>query len=621
AAGSYRLRAAFTAAGEEAQEDARPLLVVPAPAALALAAGTVALWDPTGASAPALRAAGVPFTAVADPAAAATARVLVIGRGALRPDAAVPGIERVAAGLNLLVLEQGEEALRERFGLRTQVRGERNLHLRSPGHPALAGLDPAWFADWRGAATLVPPWRPAPAPGQPYETRLDWNGFANAEVPRNGNRGAVASVLFEKPVRADVLPLVDGAFDLQYAALAAWRQGAGRVVLCQLDVSGRDRAEPVAALVLNRLLAWLAAAPAPETCRPVRAAGAQAAALCARLGVALAAGEGAPAPGDLLVIAPGHGRRDLLPAVAAGARVLAIGCGQDDLAAAFGDALPWAAGPTRAAFRAAWDEPFLAGCSNADLYLRTWLPGGLAVEGGRDTVRVLRHGAGVVVALQAAPWLLADPARPDLRTSERRAWFLCARVLANLGAAVDGGLLERAGDTRLGSLALDQGWRARLDPGEPYRGGDWTSPAWDERAWPAIRVGEAYNGQLPRTEDHLGVVWYRLRTVIPAGFAGDRPTVLRLGPVDDVCAVWLDGVLLGEVTKASNPKDHWSVVKDWPLPAGLLKPGQEQVLTVRVDNTFRTGGIMAVPQLLVQRPSPYVQDLRADDDPYRYFNW
>lgn len=620
--GELGLSAAFTAPGEEPQEDVRRLrIIAPAPA---LAIAPVALWDPRGDSAPALRRAGVPFTTVADPSAAGEAQVLVIGRGAVDPRTGLPFLDqRAVRGRHVLVLEQGEAALRERFGFHTTVHGERRLQVRVPGHPAMAGLDDGLFADWRGSATLVPPFREAAPPPAAYDLREDWNGFANAHVQRCGNRGTVASVLIEKPCRGDALALVDGGFDLQYTALLELRRGPGRIVFCQLDVSGRDADEPAAALVLQGIVRHLATAAPSAAPRQAMAAGAAAVDLCAALGISAVSAAGRqPGPGDLLVISPGHGLGDIRAAIGRGAHALILGCGGAELAATLGDAIAWADGPTRSAFRERWDEPILAGCSNADLYLRRPLPGGLSAgDGQRDTVRIIRLGEGIAAVCQIAPWEYADPARPDLRTTQRHAWLLASRLLDNLGAAADAGLVARAADGRSGRMPLADGWRGRLDPGERFRGGDWTAPAFDDAAWPAIRVGEAYNGQLPGSADHLGMVWYRLRLRVPADFAADRPTILRLGPVDDVCTVWLDGVRIGEVSKATNPKDHWSVVKDWPVPAGMLRPGAESVLVVQVENTFRTGGIMAVPELRVRRPEPYIQELKADDDPYRYFNW
>jgi hypothetical protein len=38
--------------------------------------------------------------------------------------------------------------------------------------------------------------------------------------------------------------------------------------------------------------------------------------------------------------------------------------------------------------------------------------------------------------------------------------------------------------------------------------------------------------------------------------------ILRLGPVDDQCEVWLGGRRLDSMTKESNPKDRWSMVTE-----------------------------------------------------------
>ena len=58
-------------------------------------------------------------------------------------------------------------------------------------------------------------------------------------------------------------------------------------------------------------------------------------------------------------------------------------------------------------------------------------------------LRVIRHGRGRVVLWQVPPWLIDEQAKPYLRTSKRRANAMAARLLANLGAALNAPVAER----------------------------------------------------------------------------------------------------------------------------------------------------------------------------------
>ena len=54
-----------------------------------------------------------------------------------------------------------------------------------------------------------------------------------------------------------------------------------------------------------------------------------------------------------------------------------------------------------------------------------------------------------------------------------------------------------------------------------------------------------------------GTFWYRLDFFTPAALPKGQ-LELALGAIDDESWVWLNGQFLGEVTKATNPKDYWA---------------------------------------------------------------
>ena len=297
------------------------------------------------------------------------------------------------------------------------------------------GLSEVNLHDWRGAATVVPPYLDIRSIDENDPT-WKWAGFENTRVWRCGNAGSVATVLIEKPDRGNFLPILDGAFDLQYSPLLEYVQGAGRILFCQLDVTGRTESEPAADALCKNLLHYLETVK-PAAVRAVDSAGdARTSDLLKQLGVFA---EGAEKLGDagLLVLGPGGALVDLRHRVENGLDVLCLGLSEAEVQRAFPGLLKLKAGRTVSSMLAGFDNPLLAGISNSELHWRTQ-PTLAAIQdndGSDAALRVMPIGRGVVIFCQAAPWMFDYQKQPYLRTTYRRSTFLVSRLLHNLGAA------------------------------------------------------------------------------------------------------------------------------------------------------------------------------------------
>lgn len=215
--------------------------------------GKIALLDSVGRTEAVLRKAGLAATAQLE----SDTRLLVIGRESLT-EAARQQLrawnlrERVRAGLNVLVFEQTGTQLAD---LPLDDPNARAAFIRAPMHPVLRGLTNADLRHWRGQSDLTEPY--------PRYSRedLSWG----EEFVRWGNRGVVCSFAPEKPQRGNFTVLVDADFDLYLAPLLEWRIGRGRIVFCQLDVTGRYGRDPVPTLLIHRLLTYLTTVPPAST--------------------------------------------------------------------------------------------------------------------------------------------------------------------------------------------------------------------------------------------------------------------------------------------------------------------------------------------------------------------
>ncbi len=471
----YRLTAVFTFEGGLVQVDDLTLTAVAPPAPQA-AVRPVRLYDPKGLTARTLERLGVPYrpTDAARPPAAD--EVVVLGREAVDAATDLAWLPPLAAGARLLVFEQRAATLEGRFGFRVAERGARRLFPRFT-HPVTRAFDADAFRDWSGAATLLPDALEGLPEAETHDPKWRWCGFENTRVWRCGSRGSVASVLLEKPARGDWRALVDGAFDLQYAALLECVEGRGRALFCQLDVTGRTVPEPVADRLVAGLVAYLDGA-RPEARRvTVCGAGAEARALLKDLGVRVGAqAEAAPGAGTLLVVGPGaQAQPDVAAQVARGLNVLCLGLGGEELKA-------WCPVPvetvrTNAYFTRLERPPAeLNGLCNADWAWHGRMDFDALVvpegerEGSNAALRVVRHGKGCVVLWQVPPWRIDEAARPYLRTSKRRANALAARLLANLGAAFETPLAARLAGPQVEEAWLKSYYLDRPEAGDdPYR--------------------------------------------------------------------------------------------------------------------------------------------------------
>jgi len=315
---------------------------------------------------------------------------------------------------------------------------------------------------------------------------VKWCGIDVTRVWRCGNWGSVASVLIEKPVRGDWLPIVDGGFGLQYGLLMEYREGKGMVLFCQLDVTGRTVGDPAAEQLARNIVAYACAwRPGAGPARKALYAGDPAGkAHLEKAGVAVGPYEGGKlSPGDVLIVGPGGGRLPSAQAAAIGqwlkdgGNLLAIGLDEAEA----NRLLPFKVAMRRAEHISAFFEPPgagspLAGIGPPDVHNRDprvlpLVSGGAAAMG--DGVVATASG-GHVAFCQLVPWQFDYARQYDLKRTYRRASFVLTRLLAGMGVAGSTPLLERF---RLPPAAgrAENRWQAGLyldqpeEMDDPYR--------------------------------------------------------------------------------------------------------------------------------------------------------
>ena len=454
AAGSYEIRMTAKFSDGQTQEDHFVINVLPElrPSLDLDSNLKIALFDPKGETTKLLETIGLRPQQIAANSDLSAYDVLVIGKCALAGDGPALDISHVREGLKVIVFEQTSDVLEKRFGFRIEEYGLRQLFPRVPDHPILADVQPENLRDWRGAATILPPrlkyeMRPR------YGPTVEWSGIPVTRVWRCGNRGNVASVLIEKPARGDFLPILDGGFSLQYSPLMEYREGKGLVLFCQLDVTGRTESDPAARILVRNILQYVSAWKPVARRKTVYAGETAGRTFLESMGLPVRSYDGSPLSIDeILMLGPSGGwalAKDPAAITAflkAGGNLLAIGLGQEDVAAL----LPFKVTMRTGEHISSFFEPFglgslLAGIGPADVHNSdaSKLPlisAGAQVFG--DGV-LAKAGDANVVFLQMAPWHLQGVGQSNLRRTFRHLSFLLDRLLGNMGAEGSTVLLER----------------------------------------------------------------------------------------------------------------------------------------------------------------------------------
>lgn len=458
--GQYELAAQFRFRAEginEKFDDAFKLDIIPA--LPERPAGTrVALYDPKGLTEKLLKARNVPYVKVGLDSDLRKFKTLVIGREALSAKGPLPDLNAVRDGLNVLIFEQPTGAI-GRLGFRTNEHGLRSVYMRSAAHPALAGFRPELLTDWRGEATLLAPYI---GYNQFFCPEWNWCGFKNTRVWRCRNRGTVANVLPEKPVLGNFTPVLDGGFALQYAPLIEYREGKGRIVFCQAEVTGRNGGDAAADLLADNLLDYIRRVKPPVYKKFAVIGGETFRNYLAKLNLKGAAEPSGEA--DVIIVGPGaQSYPDLTGQIESGKTVAAFGLSAEELR----QILPRVkAERVRSGTSQIADlnAPELEGVSNLDTFFQHRLD--YTAVDGKETA-VVRIGKGSAVILGVAPWMLDYKELFRLRSSFRRRAFLMSQILRNAGVEFGSALLER-----FASEPQTEPWKNSYYLQEPISGDD-----------------------------------------------------------------------------------------------------------------------------------------------------
>jgi len=621
--GRIEMTATVNGRTDETLQDSFTYTVLPPTPRLRLPANVkIACYDPKGITARLLRERHVPFQQLDTSEPPAGTTLFIIGREAISMNGTVLHIgDWLKRGMTILLFEQTEEVLQRYWGFRTASPGTRRVFVRQPQHPLCAGLNDELLRDWRGSSTLLEPYPQRTGYYDRYPRQI-WCGFDNSRTWQWGNYGCVASVLIEKPQRGNWSFPLDCEFDLQYTPLCEWLAPQGRVIFCQIDLSGREGNDPVADRLLVNLLRYASTAP-PPALSPASYIGNDATKeLLTSLGVDLGGG-------SALLIGAGAEVTAAKKAMEQAKKVICLGLNGDELNAI----LPFhVSTETRTVTHTIIGRPtkgLLVGLGNSEFHWRGKVKLNAITEAGPLRVAstgVFAEGSAggkEFVLVQFLPNYFDYGKKPYLKLSFRRACIALARILTNCGVRISSPLEERLSSFPPVSVDLTGVWKFLPDPEGKLRAEDLSSPALELNGWREIKAPGLWESQFEDLKDYNGVAWFRRTFELPRGEIPSNLT-LRLGAIDDEDWTYLNGRLIGHIGQETHPDNYWAAPREYRLSPEDLHSG-ENILVVKV-NDLRGGGGIAGGPVGVFEPGRWLDSYYLDlptalDDPYRYNRW
>jgi len=575
--------------------------------------GKVALIDPEGDSAKALEAAGVKFQLLNFDENFTSFDTIIFGRRAFNYefDLLPEGLDLaklMREGKRVLILEQDEAALRERFKLRTEYLSPREAYGRGGLATLLDGLPDRLLTYWRGSATLTDGYEIARSKGKPGAAGefgdggtwlYTWNdGEPHTRPMKWGNTHNVATVVAIKPDTGSFRTLLDCGYANNYAAAWELQSENGTILFNQVDVSGRSEASPEATRYLQNLVRTAENMPKPNWRQVVYLGGEKGADLLKQLSIptrSITAPSEAQPDRDLLVLGDCSaeqlkGWKDAIAAFAnAGGTVFSLPRTEDDFAAGWTPfAVKTSKRPVNHTLIGKSSAPLLAGLGNSDLYWKgnIEIASLKSVEGSNlllDTgiLASVPWGKGQYVFCQIEPAAFGDIKRDHwLKDSKRYTERMIRTLLTNLGAKMDDPKLlarPKASEEMDYALDLSGAWKVC-----PIVAGADAAPAKNDPAWRDIKLPGSPQRDYPEWKGVKGGFWFRRELVLEKDVPRDLPVRLGIGCISGSNILSVNGEKVARTDTETDVNGVATVVRDYSIPGSAFKKGPNELL-MRVD--------------------------------------
>jgi hypothetical protein len=189
---------------------------------------------------------------------------------------------------------------------------------------------------------------------------------------------------------------------------------------------------------------------------------------------------------------------------------------------------------------------------------------------------------------------------------------LSAVALSALALAAALPLSALAAEPPTGIIDLVGIWRFRTDPDDVGFTEEWQRPDHDDSQWRPLYVPGAWeeqgitadNTRYDTSRPYNGYAWYRRHFTVPAAWKQAK-VVFRSGEIHDMDWSFVNGVLIGSTTE----DEPWTRTRQYVIASDVLKPGEDNVIAVRVCDLGGIGGLVGGPVEVVTEVVASIREL------------
>lgn len=145
----------------------------------------------------------------------------------------------------------------------------------------------------------------------------------------------------------------------------------------------------------------------------------------------------------------------------------------------------------------------------------------------------------------------------------------------------------------------------------PTNNSDFSDPSYDDSEWENLMVPSFWDNQGFRSFDGTG--WYRKSFALDFTLNENKRYYLILGKIDDFDVTYLNGTKIGETNdgKRLGESQSYNKLRVYAIPKGLLKVNGKNVVSVKVKDIGKDGGIYKGPIGIVEE-SDVTKIIRRD---------
>ena len=186
----------------------------------------------------------------------------------------------------------------------------------------------------------------------------------------------------------------------------------------------------------------------------------------------------------------------------------------------------------------------------------------------------------------------------------------------NVGAADTIALwksIARLDRAKTSLLPLSNEWRFKPDPQDVGAKEEWFAPGLDDSDWALIRGDKECGWEKQGFEGYTGVGWYRQKLTVLADMANAPCVGLYFSAVDEEAEVYINGKRAFDHTTAATGRSAKKLL-DAPFSLDakpFIKPGQDNVIAVRVISNDGRGGVWRPAYLAGSDQKPESEEFRV----------